>query len=51
MELHGKELLRGKVIDVSGADGQEDAFAVIEVGGISQPVVVPMKHIKPILRD
>jgi hypothetical protein len=46
MELHGKELLRGKIIDVSSADSQEEAFAVVEVEGLSQPVVVPMKHIK-----
>ena len=46
MELHGKELLRGKIIDVSDADGQKEAFAVVEVEGLSQPVVVPMKHIK-----
>jgi hypothetical protein len=45
-ELHGKELLRGKIIDVSDADGQKEAFAVVEVEGLSQPVVVPMKHIK-----
>ena len=49
MELHGKEILRGKIIDVSDADGQEEAFAVVEVEGLSQPVVVPMKHIKGML--
>jgi hypothetical protein len=46
MELHGKDQLHGKVIDVSDAGSQEEAFAVVEVEGLSQPVVVPMKHIR-----
>ena len=50
MELHGKELLQGKIIDVSNADSLEEAFAVVEVEGLSQPVVVPMKHIKEMRR-
>jgi len=46
MELHGKDQLQGKVIDLSEAGIQEEAFAVIEVQELSQPVVVPIKHIK-----
>jgi hypothetical protein len=46
MELHGKDQLQGKVVDVTDAGSQEEAFAVVEVAGLSQPVVVPMKHIK-----
>ena len=46
MQLHGKDLLQGKIIDLSDSDGQQDAYAVVEVDGISQPVVVAMKHIK-----
>jgi hypothetical protein len=48
MELHGKDQLQGKVIDVSDAGTQEEAFAVIEVEGLSQAVVVPMKQIRKI---
>jgi hypothetical protein len=48
MELHGKDQLQGKVVDVSDAGSQEEAFAVVEIEGLSQPVVVPMKHIKGI---
>jgi hypothetical protein len=48
MELYGKDQLRGKVIDVSDASSQAEAFAVVEVEGLSQPVVVPMKYIKGI---
>ena len=48
MELHGKDQLQGKVIDVSDAGDQEEAFAVVEVEGLSQPIVVATKHIKRI---
>jgi hypothetical protein len=46
MELHGKDQLEGKVVDVSDAGIQEEAFAVVEVQGLSQPVVVPVNHIR-----
>jgi hypothetical protein len=49
-ELHGKDVLRGKLIDVTRSDNQ-DAFAVVEVEGLSQAVVVAMKHIKEIRCD
>jgi hypothetical protein len=45
-ELHGKDQLEGKVIDVSDAGIQKEAFAVVEVQGLSQPVIVLMKHIE-----
>jgi hypothetical protein len=48
MELHGKDQLQGKVVDVSDSGSQEEAFAVVEVEGLPRPVVVPMKHIKGI---
>lgn len=46
MELHGEDQLQGKVIDVSDAGFQEEAYAVVEVEGLSQPVVVPVKYIR-----
>jgi hypothetical protein len=46
MELHGEDMLQGKIIDISDSASQEDAYAVVEVEGLSQPVVVAMKHIK-----
>src|SRR5260370_36319978 len=46
MELHGKDQLEGKVIDVSDTGFQEEAYAVVEVEGLSQPVIVSMKHIR-----
>jgi hypothetical protein len=45
-ELHGKDLLQGKVIDVSDGGTQQEAFAVVEVEGLKQPVVVPMNRIR-----
>jgi hypothetical protein len=48
MELHGKDVLQGKIIDVSDSGSQDEAFAVVEVDGLSQPVVVAMKHLKGI---
>jgi hypothetical protein len=50
-ELHGKDQLQGKVIDVSDAGNEEEAFAVVEVEGLSRPVVVAMRHIKGIIRE
>jgi hypothetical protein len=49
MELHGKDQLQGKVIDVSDAGSQEEVFVVVEVQGLSQAVVVPMKQIRKML--
>jgi hypothetical protein len=48
MELHGKDELLGRVIDVSASEIQDEAFAVVEVEGLSRPVVVAMKHLKEI---
>jgi hypothetical protein len=48
MELHGKDLLQGKIIDVSDSGTQDEAFAVVDVEGLSQPIVVAMKNVKEI---
>ena len=45
-ELHGNDLLQGKVIDVSDSGTQLEAFVVVEVEGLRQPVVVPMNRIR-----
>jgi hypothetical protein len=51
MELHGNDFLQGKLIDVSDSGAQDDAFAVVEVEGLSQPVVVAMKNVREIRRE
>ena len=50
-QLHGSDLLQGKVIDVSDGGTQLEAFAVVEVDGLKQPVVVPMNRIKSSLSE
>jgi hypothetical protein len=44
-DLHGNDLLTGKVVDLSNGGMQEDAFVVIEVDGMEQPVIVPVERI------
>ena len=48
MQLHGKDTLQGKIIDVSDGGTQNEAFDVVEVEGLSQPVVVASKNVKEI---
>jgi len=49
MELYGNDLLQGKVVDLSDSGMQEGAFAVIEVEGIKQPVIVLVGRILGVL--
>jgi hypothetical protein len=44
-DLHGDDLLQGKVVELSDSGGPTGAFAVIEVDGIAQPVIVSVKRI------
>ena len=43
--LHGEDLLRGRVIDLSDSGDASSACAVVEVAGLEQPVVVPITGI------
>jgi hypothetical protein len=43
--LHGDDLLQGQVIDQSDSGGPNGAFAVIQVDGIAQPVIVSVQRI------
>ena len=47
-DLHGEDFLQGKLIDISQSASQAEAFGVVEVEGLSQPVVVAMKNIREI---
>jgi hypothetical protein len=51
MELHGDDLLQGRIIDASDSGFQQDAFAVVEVEGLAEPIVVPMNSIKGPIRE
>ena len=44
-QLHGDDLLRGRVIELSDSGAQERAFAVVEVEGFEQPMIVPVSRI------
>jgi hypothetical protein len=43
--LHGNDLLQGKVIELSDSGMHLEAFAVVEVAGLTQPVIVPVDRI------
>jgi hypothetical protein len=44
-ELHGQDLLQGRVVDLSDSGAERGAFAVVEVDGLKSPVVVPVAKI------
>ncbi len=44
-ELHGEDLLQGRVVDLTDWGGHEGAYAVIEVEGIVEPVIVAVDRI------
>jgi hypothetical protein len=46
LALHGKDLLQGRVVDVSGGGAKDDQFVVVQVEGIQQPIIVSEREIK-----
>ena len=44
-DLHAKDVLLGKVIDLSDSGLQREAFVVVEVEGMEEPVIVPVERI------
>jgi hypothetical protein len=44
-DLYGDDLLMGKVVDLSDSGMQKDAFAVVEVEGIAELIIVPVERI------
>jgi hypothetical protein len=45
LDLHGNDLLTGKVVDLSDSGLQKDVFAVVEVEGIEELLIVLVEHI------
>ena len=45
VELHGNDVIAGRVIDLSDSGREAEAFAVVEVAGIGQRVIVPVQRI------
>jgi hypothetical protein len=50
-DLHGNDPLSGKIIDLSDSGMQKDAFAVIEVEGLQELLVVPIERILGAIED
>jgi hypothetical protein len=50
-DLHGNDLLTGKIIDLSDSGMQKNAFAVIEVENIQELLVVPIEQILGAMED
>ena len=44
-ELHGNELLEGRVVDLSDSGELKEAFAVVEVERVSQFLIVPVARL------
>ncbi len=44
-ELHGQDMVHGRIIDLSDCGAEGDSFGVVEVDGLAQPVVVPIAKI------
>jgi hypothetical protein len=45
MELHGDDIVEGKAIDISDRGTVAEAYAVVEVEGVAQPIVVAVDRI------
>jgi hypothetical protein len=48
LDLHGNDLLVGKVVDLSDSDMKKEAFVVVEVEGIAELLIVPTDRITSI---
>jgi hypothetical protein len=44
-DLYGDDLLTGKVVALSDSGMHKDAFAVVEVDGIDELIIVPVEHV------
>lgn len=45
-ELHGDDLMSGQVVDVSDSGFDRDAFVVVKVDQLDDPVVVSVERIR-----
>jgi hypothetical protein len=45
LDLHGDDLLTGKVVDFSDSGMQKDVFVVVEVEGIEELLIVLVERI------
>jgi hypothetical protein len=45
LDLHGEDLLEGKVVELSNSGMHREAFVVVEVAGIAELMIVPVERI------
>lgn len=48
-ELHGDDVLQGVVVDISRSAAPECDFAVVQLEGRTEPVIVPTNHVLEVL--
>jgi hypothetical protein len=48
MQLHNQDQIQGEVVDLSDSGANKDAYAVIEVKGLTQPLLVPVNRINAV---
>jgi hypothetical protein len=48
-ELHSDDVLQGRVLDLSDSGLNTHVYAVVEVEGVSQQIVVPIERILGVL--
>jgi hypothetical protein len=46
-QLHGGDILQGRVVDFSDSGEEASAFVVIEVDGLHQPCILAAHLVKP----
>ena len=44
-ELHGDDLLQGRVIDVTDNQAREGAYVVVQVDGLDKPLIVAITRL------
>jgi len=49
LTLYGDDILQGRVLDLSDSGDEREAYAVVAVDGLEEPVIVPVKQIRGIL--
>lgn len=50
-EIHGNDLLKGRVLDLSDSGLTEEAFAVIAVDDIADMIIIPVDRILSVEDD
>lgn len=45
-QLHGEDVLEGRVVDISDSGTRPEQFAVIEVPELDQMLIVPLERVK-----